>query len=159
MFKTVIDRNNTNISYFSFLDIPTILLAILIRSEAHEYALVKILRRIQTVTGVQLDIPELLSVERKERREIRGKESFRPDTRAIRDTTAHAKFVISHNRTGDFVINFRNDEDGYSFRRVYTRGAILNYYQDYHRVTLIITRLFTLRSVCSFLNMHYVNAQ
>jgi hypothetical protein len=115
MFKTVIERNDANRNSFPFLDIPTILLAILIRSEAHEYTLARILGRIQTETGDQMDIPDLLSVERKERREFKGKETFRPDTRAIRDATAHAKFVIKNDPKGDYVINFQNDGDGYTY--------------------------------------------
>ena len=62
MFKTVIERNNTNRNYFPFLDISTILLAIIIGSEAHEYTVDKILLRIQIETGDQMDIPDLLSI-------------------------------------------------------------------------------------------------
>jgi hypothetical protein len=64
--NTVIDRNYNNSNSLLILDIPTILLTIMIRSEAHEYTLGKMLERIEVITKDEIDIPDLLSVVNKE---------------------------------------------------------------------------------------------
>lgn len=61
MFKTVIERNQSINNILLLLDISTVLLIIIIRSQAHEYTLGNILRRIQTITKDQIDIADLLS--------------------------------------------------------------------------------------------------
>jgi hypothetical protein len=152
MIKTVIERNLSN-NNMLLLDIPTILLTIMIRSEAHEYILGKILGRIQNITKVHLDIDYLLSVENKVRK---GNGVYRPDTRAIRDATAHARFKIKDDSLDDFAIHFNNTDDGYSFQRVYSRKELLQFYQDYDRMTIITTRLLIIRSLYSFLNLHFL---
>ncbi|HKI08672.1 MAG TPA: hypothetical protein VKA09_09780 [Nitrososphaeraceae archaeon] len=129
----------------------TVLLIIIIRSEAHEYTLGSILERIKSVTGDQIDIADLLSVENK----VPKAGSFKPDTRAIRDATSHARFVIKNDPAGDFVIHFNNAEDGYAFQRIYSRKELLNFYQDYDRMTIITSRLLNVRLLYSFLNLYF----
>jgi hypothetical protein len=102
MINTVVERNYSSNNNLLILDIPTILLTIIIRSEAHEYALSKILDRIKEVTKNQIDIPDLLSVEAKVSKISKGQLEYKPDTRAIRDATAHAKFKIESDSAGDF---------------------------------------------------------
>jgi hypothetical protein len=152
MIKAVIERNNSN-NNLLLLDIPTILLTIIMRSEAHEYTLGRILGRIQNITKDQVDVADLLSVESKVHK---GNGVFKPDTRAIRDATVHARFVIKNDSMGDFAIHFNNTDDGYSFRRVYSREELLNLYQDYDRMTIITTRLLVIRSLYSFLNLYFL---
>jgi hypothetical protein len=152
MINTVIERNNIRKNDLFILDIPTILLTIMIRSEAHEYVLGKILGRVKEITKNQIDIPELLSVIG---RVPKGNE-YKPDTRAIRDATAHAKFKIESDFTGDFIISFNNTDEKYSFHQTFSRKALLKFYQDYDRMTSIYTQLLTLRLLYSFLNMNFV---
>lgn len=151
MIKAVIERNNSN-NNLLLLDIPTILLTIIMRSEAHEYTLGKILGRIQKVTKDQVDIADLLSVESR----VHKGNGVKPDTRAIRDATAHARFIIRRDYVGDFAIHFNNTDDGYSFQRVYSRKELLNFYQDYDRMTIITTRLLVIRLLYSFLNLYFL---
>jgi hypothetical protein len=89
MINTVVERNYDNDNNLLILDIPTILLTIMIRSEAHEYTLGKILQRTEEITKNQIDIPDLLSVVSKV---PKGQHKFKPDTRAIRDATALANY-------------------------------------------------------------------
>lgn len=150
MFKTVIERNQSINNILLLLDISTVLLIIIIRSQAHEYTLGNILRRIQTITKDQIDIADLLSVESK----VPKAGSDKPDTRAIRDATAHARSVIT-NDSNDFTVHFNNTEDGYIFQKTYSRKELLNFYEDYDRVTNIVSRLLNVRLLFSFLNLHF----
>lgn len=150
MFKTVIERNQSINNILLLLDISTVLLIIIIRSQAHEYTLGNILRRIQTITKDQIDIADLLSVESK----VPKAGSDKPDTRAIRDATAHARSVIT-NDSNDFTVHFNNTEDGYIFQKTYSRKELLNFYEDYDRVTNIVSRLLNVRLLYSFLNLHF----
>jgi hypothetical protein len=156
MIKTVFDRNNYGNNDFLLLDIPAILLTIIIRSEAHEYVLGKILQRAKDVTKDQIDIVDLLSVTHKELKEKSGRRLFGTDMRAIRDATAHAKFIIENDSSGDFTISFNNTERGYSFHKKYSRRELLYFYQDYDRMTIIYTRLLIIRTLCSFLSLYFV---
>lgn len=88
MFEAVRKRTQSINNNLLLLDISTVLLTIIIRSEAHEYTLGNILRRLQAITRENTDVAELLSVECK----VPKAESFKPDTRAIRDATAHVRF-------------------------------------------------------------------
>lgn len=90
MINAVIDRNNSGSNNMPLLDIPAILLTIIIRSEAHEYALGKILQRAMNATNESVDVADLLSVTRREPKVKNGKTFFVTDMRAIRDATAHA---------------------------------------------------------------------
>jgi hypothetical protein len=153
MINAVVDRHYNNINTLLILDIPTILLTVMIRSEAHEYILGKILERTKEITKDQIDIPDLLSVSSKQ---PKGEHIFKPDTRAIRDAAAHAKFKIEKDSTGDFIICFNNIDEGYSFQKTFSRKDLLNFYQDYDRMTIIHTQLLTIRLLYSFLNMNFV---
>jgi hypothetical protein len=63
MIEAVIERTHKNTNNnLLVLDFPAILLTIIIRSEAHEYTLQKILQRAASITKNSLDIPDLLSV-------------------------------------------------------------------------------------------------
>jgi succinate dehydrogenase flavin-adding protein (antitoxin of CptAB toxin-antitoxin module) len=150
MFEAVRKRTQSINNNLLLLDISTVLLTIIIRSEAHEYTLGNILRRLQAITRENIDVAELLSVERK----VPKAESFKPDTRAIRDATAHARFDII-SASGDFAVHFKNTEDGYAFERTYSRKELLDFYEDYDRMTLIVSRLLYLRLLHSFLNLHF----
>jgi hypothetical protein len=99
-----------------------------------------------------LDIPDLLSVTDKQAK----RDEFKPDTRAIRDATAHAKFRIENNSTEDFIISFNNTDEGYSYQKIFSRKDLLGFYQDYDRMTIIHTRLLTIKLLYSLLNMHFV---
>jgi hypothetical protein len=156
MIKTVFDRNNYGNKDFLLLDIPAILLTIIIRSEAHEYVLGQILQRAKNVTKDQIDIVDLLSVTHKEPKEKSGRQVFVTDMRAIRDATAHAKFIIENDPSGDFSISFSNTERGYSFHKKYSRRELLYFYQDYDRMTIIYTRLLIIRTLRSFLSSYFV---
>lgn len=156
MINTVVERNYSNNNSLLILDIPTILLTIIIRSEAHEYALNKILERIKEVTKNQIDIPDLLSVEAKVSKVNNGQLGYKPDTRAIRDATAHAKFKIESDPAGDFLIAFNNTDKKYSFQKSFSRRQLLQFYQDYDRMTVTYTRLLTVRSLHSFLSSNFV---
>jgi hypothetical protein len=151
MINAVIERNKSNNNSLLLLDISTVLLIIIIRSEAHEYILGNILKRIKSVTRDQIDIADLLSVESK----VPKTGSFKPDTRAIRDAASHARFVIKNDLNGDFAIHFNNTEDGYGFQRIYSRKELLNFYQDYDRMTIITSRLLNVRLLYSFLNLYF----
>ncbi|MGA9841653.1 MAG: hypothetical protein WBQ25_05010 [Nitrososphaeraceae archaeon] len=153
MINTVVDRNYNNINNMLILDIPTILLTIMIRSEAHEYILEKILQRTEELTKNKIDIPDLLSVAHKE---PKGEHKYKPDTRAMRDAIAHAKFKIENDSMGDFIIYFNNTDEGYSFEKTLSRKDLLGFYQDYDRMTIIYTELLTIRLLYSFLNMNFV---
>jgi hypothetical protein len=126
----------------------------MIRSEAHEYILGKILERTKEIIQDQIDIPDLLSVSSKEPKK---EHKFKPDTRAIRDATAHAKFKIENDSTGDFIIHFNNIDEEYSFQRTFSRKDLLSFYQDYDRMTTIHTQLLTVRLLYSLLNMNFVH--
>jgi hypothetical protein len=153
MIEAVIERTHkgTN-NNLLVLDFPAILLTIIIRSEAHEYTLQKILQRAASITKNRLDIPDLLSVTDKQAK----REEFKPDTRAIRDATAHAKFRIENNSTDDFIISFNNTDEGYSYQKTFSRKDLLGFYQDYDRMITIHTRLLTIKLLYSLLNMHFV---
>jgi hypothetical protein len=156
MIKTVIDRNNSGDNNTPLLDVPAILLTIIIRSEAHEYVLGKILQRAGDVTKDLIDIAELLSVTSKEPRKRKGQVVFGTDMRAIRNSTAHARFIIEKDSSGDFAISFNNTGGGYSFHKTYSRKELLYFYQDYDRMTIIYTRLLIIRTLYSFLNIYFV---
>jgi len=153
IIDTVVERNNDNDNNLLILDIPTILLTIMIRSEAHEYTLGKILERTEEITKNQIDIPDLLSVVSKV---PKGQDKFKPDTRAIRDATAHAKFKIEKDSVGDFMIYFNNTDEGYLYQRTCSRKELLQFYQDYDRMTTIFTQLLSIRLLYSFLNLNFV---
>jgi hypothetical protein len=155
MIKTVIDRNNSGNNNMLLLDIPAVLLTIIIRSEAHEHTLTKILQRTGDGTKGQVDIAELLSVTYKQPKMKKGHLSFVPDMRAIRDATAHAKFTIENDTTGDFTVHFRNTEYGYSFHKTFSRIELLHFYLDYDRMTIIYSRLLIIRSLYSYLNSYF----
>lgn len=152
MIDSVIERNYST-EILQILDIPTVLLTIMIRSEAHEYALEKILEATKSIIDAQIDIANLLSVDRKE---PKGERKFKPDTRAIRDATAHAKFKI-YKESGDLVIDFNNTDQGYRFQRRYSRKELLHFYQDYDRLTNNHVQLLTIRLLYAFLNMNFVS--
>jgi hypothetical protein len=152
MINAVIDRNYSKSNHLLILDIPTILLTIVIRSEAHEYTIGRILQKTEMIIKNQIDIPDLLSVIRKEPKE----DQFKPDTRAIRDATAHAKFIIKNDPSGDFIIDFNNTELGYSFQNTFSRKQLLQFYQDYDRMTTIYTQLLSIRLLSSFLNLNFI---
>jgi hypothetical protein len=152
MIDTVVKRNYNNDNSLLILDIPTILLTIMIRSEAHEYTLGNILKRTKEITKDLIDIPELLSVVRK----VPKGQDFKSDTRAIRDATAHAKFKIDSDSMGDFIIHFNNTDEHYSFQATFSRKELLHYYQDYDRMTSFYTQLLSITLLYSFLNMNFV---
>ena len=154
MIKTVFDRNNSGSK--DLLDIPAILLNIIIRSEAHEYVLDKILERAKDATNDPIDIDDLLSVAHKESRMKNGRLEYVTDMRAIRDATAHARFIIENDSMGDFKVRFSNLAKGYSFNETYSRKELIFFYQDYDRMTIIHSRLLTIRSLYSYLNLYFV---
>ncbi len=156
MIKTVIDRNNSGRNDVSLLDIPAVLLTIIIRSEAHEYVLGKILQRTKDATNDLIDTADLLSATRKEPRKKNGRVIFVTDMRAIRDATAHAKFMIENNSAGDFSVRFSNTGHGYTFHKIHSRTQLLYFYQDYDRMTIIYTRLLIIRSLYSYLKLYFV---
>jgi len=110
-------RNDTPL-----LDIPAILLTIVIRSEAHEYVLGKILQRAKDATKDLIDTADLLSVTRKESKKKNGRLVFVTDMRAVRDATAHARFIIENDFTGDFTVRFSNTGRGYSFHKIFSKS-------------------------------------
>jgi hypothetical protein len=156
MIKTVYDRNNSGNNNMSILDIPAVLLTIIIRSEAHEYTLGKVLQRTKDATKGQVDIVDLLSVTHKQTKLKNGHSFFVTDMRAIRDATAHARFIIKSDATGDFAVHFSNTKRGYSFDKTFPRKELLYFYQDYDRMTIIYTRLLIIRSLYSYLNLYFV---
>jgi hypothetical protein len=159
MIKTVIDGNNSDRNDAPLLDLPAILLTIIIRSEAHEYVLGKILQRARNATKDLIDTADLLSVTCKEAKMKNGQPVFVTDMRALRDATAHARFIIENDSTGDFMIHFNNTGYGYSFHKTYSRKELLYFYQDYDRITIIYTRLLIIRTLYSYLNIFYHNVE
>jgi hypothetical protein len=139
MIKTVVDRNNRGNNNKRILDIPAVLLTIIVRSEAHEYILGKILQRTATAAKDLVDIEDLLSVTHKQPKIKSGQPSFVTDMRAIRDATAHAKFIIENDTGGDFAVRFSNTEYGYSFHKIFRRNELLDFYLDYNKMTIIYT--------------------
>ena len=72
------------------LDISTILLTTIIRSDAHEFQIGEILKRAVKETQSNVDIAYILSIEDK----VKKKNKYKPNTRAIRDATDHVHFKI-----------------------------------------------------------------
>ena len=145
------NRTYDSLNKQRILDIPAILLTLMIRSEAHEYRMKQIIERAKFI-NIDFDSAEVLSVQNKV---SKGKQD-KPDRRAIRDATAHARFKIESDGKDDYIIKYNNTEDGYSFIKDFSRRDLLYFYQDYDRMTILQTRLFTIRLLISFLRLFFV---
>jgi hypothetical protein len=98
----------------------------------------------------------MLSITHKESRLRNGRPEYVTDMRAIRDATAHARFKIENDSMGDFNVRFSNTGKGYSFKNTYSRRELLLLYQDYDRMTIIHSRLLTIRLLYAYLNLYFV---
>ena len=136
----------------NILSITSILLALIIRVEAHEYEIQNMIVEAEKYTNLNYDIQEMLSVNSK----IRKGNGWKSDTRAIRDAVSHAHFVINK-RDKRYVIHFKNTEDGYNFDKTFTEKDMLLFYQDYDRSIAIQTLLLNSALITDFLIREFKN--
>lgn len=148
----VVERNLKKDNKFKPLDISAILLTIIVRTEAHEYSLMKVLDRAQKKAGVAVDIPLLLSVENA----ILKDNKYKSDARAIRDATAHNHFAVVGDDVHDYEITFSNYEEKWQFYKKISRIELLTYYQDFDRLFILYTKLLSIRLLHSFLLLNFM---
>jgi hypothetical protein len=130
----------------NILSITSILLALIIRVESHEYEIQNMIAKAKKYVNLNYDIEEMLSVNSR----IGKGNGWRSDTRAIRDAVSHAHFVINKRGNG-YLIHFKNSEDGYNFDKTYTEKDMLLFYQDYDRAIAIQTLLLNSALITDFL--------
>jgi hypothetical protein len=148
----VIQRNQNKDNKFKLLDISTILLIIIIRTEAHEYSLLQLLNRAQEKSATSVNVPLILSVENA----ILKDKKYKSDARAIRDAVAHNHFTVTGNDQLDYTITFSNYDQKWQFYKKFSRIDLLDYYQDFDRLFILYTRLLTIRLLHSFLLSHFL---
>jgi len=136
----------------NILSITSILLALIIRVEAHEYELQNMILKAESYTNVNYDIQEILSVNSK----IKKGNDWKSDTRAIRDAISHGHFTISKLGKG-YKIHFKNTEQGYNFEKVFTEKELSLFYQDYERSIAIQTVLLNTTLITDFLIREFKN--
>jgi hypothetical protein len=128
----------------NFLLLTSILLAFIIRVEAHEYEIEHIITNANKYTNMNYDIQEMLSVSSKVQK------GWKSDTRAIRDAISHAHFTIREVKK-DYIIHFKNTEQGYNFDKAFTKIDMPLFYQDYDRLIIIQTLLLNSALVTDFM--------
>jgi hypothetical protein len=136
----------------NILSITSILLALIIRVEAHEYEIQNMIAKAEKYMNLNYDIQEMLSVNSK----IRKGNGWRSDTRAIRDAVSHAHFIINKKDKG-YMIHFKNTEEGYNFDKTFTEKDMLFFYQDYDRSIAIQTLLLNSALITDFLIREFKN--
>jgi hypothetical protein len=136
----------------NILTITSILLALIIRVEAHEYKIQNMIAKAEKYMNLNYDIQEMLSINSK----IRKGNGWRSDTRAIRDAVSHAHFIINKRDMG-YMIHFNNTEEGYNFDKTFTEKDMLFLYQDYDRSIAIQTLLLNSALITDFLIREFKN--
>lgn len=150
--KEVIKRNQNKDNKFKLLDISTILLIIIVRTESHEHSLMQLLNRAKTKTNSSTNIPLLLSVENA----ILKDKEYKSDARAIRDATAHNHFAVVGDDNHDYIITFSNYDRKWQFYKKFSRIDLLCYYQDFDRLFILYTKLLSIRLLHSFLLLNFM---
>ena len=137
----------------NLLSMTSILLAIVIRVEAHEYEIQNMIAIGKNYVDLNYDIQEMCSVESK----VQKGSEWRSDTRAIRDAVSHAHFTINDTGNGYYEIHFKNFEQGYRFDKTFTQKELLYFYQDYDRLIAIQTLLLDSALIQDFLLKEFKN--
>ena len=143
--QSILDNQQSNI-----LSLTSILLVLVIRVEAHEYEIEKMIIKAKKYTNLDFDIQEILSVTSKV---AKGK-AWRSDTRAIRDAISHAKFSITQIKN-DHILNFNNKEQGYNFVKSFMKKEMLFFYQDYDRLIMIQTLLLNSALITDYISKEF----
>jgi hypothetical protein len=131
----------------NMLTITSILLALLVRVQAHEYEIGKMLEKAERYINLNFDIQEMCSVDKK----VQKGTEWRSDVRAIRDAISHAHFDITYNNK-QFQIHINNTEKGYNYDKVFSGDSLLLFYQDYERLTLVQMLLLNTALLSDFLS-------
>ena len=137
----------------NILSMISILLAIVIRVEAHEYEIQNMIATAKRYVGLNYDIEEMCSVDLK----VQKGSEWRSDPRAIRDAVSHAHFMINDTGKGYYEIHFKNLEQGYQFDKTFTQRELLHFYQDYDRLIAIQALLLDSALLRDFLLREFKN--
>jgi len=135
---------------FNILSLTSILLALIIRVEAHEYEIENMITNAKKYTNLDFDIQEILSVNSK----VQKGKGWKSDTRAIRDAISHANFSITEVNM-DYIIHFKNNEQGYNFDKTFTKKEMMLFYQDYDRLIMIQTLLLNSALITDFITKEF----
>lgn len=143
--QSILDDQQSNI-----LSLTSILLALIIRVEAHEYEIENMITKAKKYTSLDFDIQEILSITSKV---AKGK-GWKSDSRAIRDAISHANFSINEIKK-DHILDFSNKEQGYNFVKIFTKREMMHFYQDYDRLTTIQTLLLNSALITDFISKEF----
>lgn len=135
---------------YNILSLTSVLLALIIRVEAHEYEIENIVTNAKKHINLDYDIQEILSVDSKVQKGI----GWKSDTRAIRDAIAHASFNITEVKE-DYIIHFKNNEQGYNSDKSFTTKEMMLFYQDYDRLIAIQTLLLNSALITDFITKEF----
>jgi undecaprenyl pyrophosphate synthase len=143
--QAILDNQQSKI-----LSLTSILLALVIRVEAHEYEIENMIKKAKKYTKLNFDIQEILSVTSK----VAKGDRWKSDSRAIRDAISHAKFSITQIKKGH-ILSFSNNEQGYNFVKNFTKSQMMLFYQDFDRLAVIQNLLLNSALITDFISKEF----
>jgi hypothetical protein len=160
---SILNRNKSNNLSSNALGAAGLLLVHIIRVESIEHVLLEQIKSAisNSSTSEKFDCYEICSIKGKVKKINKKRDmlEWRTDVRAIRDSTAHAQFLIKTFENG-WNISFSNHLGGYSFDRQFDDKEFIIFFDNFtllYKSQLILLMLFEMLPILSihFLKYYY----